>query len=110
MNAQARLVHLASLLQYLHRRRKEGTLQSNRTTPPSLETVEFPVTNLASSTPVSSCECAVHPVGGLIAAYMTFAGSLCERGDVFLVGLILPVTAALIAHRCYFPFGNQKVS
>jgi len=77
-----------------------------------VETVETRLlnsTNSTNSTPVPSYERAVYPVGGLIAAYMTFARSLCESADVFLLGSILAVTAGLIARRCYFPFGSQKV-
>jgi hypothetical protein len=40
---------------------------------------------------------------------MEFARTISESADVYLIGALLPVLAALLARRCYFQWADRKI-
>src|SRR5205085_12235098 len=73
-----------------------------------VENAEFLKDSTISTPPVAWSE-AVFPETGPIGDFMRFGRGICESADVYLLGAILPITAALIGRRCFFQFGEQRV-
>ena len=92
-------------------------LDSERPPEEFAEFVEFarlafgkPPINSASSTISSGhyTQRAVFPTNSLIADWMEFGRSCVESADIFILASILPIYAACLARRVWFPWGPSR--
>jgi hypothetical protein len=66
-------------------------------------------TNSTNSTPEGGLETVVIPHDSLLEDYRSFAREQVESADSYIVSAILPVVAASLARRVYFPWGNESI-
>ena len=51
---------------------------------------------------------AIYPKDSILEDYMVFSRNECEASDAYLIGSILPVVAAQLERRVYFPWGQSS--
>lgn len=68
-------------------------------------------TSSTNSTPPQrfEFEAAVYPPQSLLEYYVNYARERLESADSYIVGSILPVVAACLGRRVYFPWGDEKI-
>jgi len=52
---------------------------------------------------------AIFPEGTILTDYLDYARSLEESADCYLLGSILPVVAAILARKVWFPWGTKRI-
>jgi hypothetical protein len=62
-----------------------------------------------NSTGARVLEAAVIPAHSLLEDYLRYACEQLESADSYIIGAILPVTAACLARRVYFVWGDERV-
>jgi hypothetical protein len=65
------------------------------------------------NSPNSTCgeheQPAIYPSDSILEDYMDYSRGLEESADCYLIGSILPVTAAILERRVYFPWGDKRI-
>ena len=77
--------------------------------------VKYPTVNWAEIQAVQSTgsgnfrQSAICPEDSILNDFVTYGRAQSEGVDAFLIGSILPVTAAIIARKVFFRWGDQKI-
>jgi hypothetical protein len=66
-------------------------------------------TNSTNSTGVHTLEAVVIPAASLVETYLVYARKQVESADSYIVGSFLPLLAACLGRRVYFPWGNERI-
>jgi len=52
---------------------------------------------------------AIYPANSVLGEYMEYSRAMEESADCYLIGSILPIAAAALARRVYFPWGDTQL-